>query len=95
MKMKTDNYDGKNEKKENKDNETTFTIPYLFTIAGVNLTEPTGDCWEGYYCVSGVDKPNPLMLNDSQCPEDTVHPIIGHACPPGTYCVTGSDYPEG
>ena len=35
------------------------------------------------------------MLNDSQCPTDTVHPIIGHACPPGHFCVGGTIYPQG
>lgn len=50
-------------------------------------------CWAGYYCISGVDRPNPVMLNDSQCPVDTVHPIIGHVCPTGHYCPVGTDYP--
>ena len=63
------------------------------TVPGVNLTAPTGQCWEGYYCVSGSDRPNPLMLNDTQCPEDSVHAILGHACPTGHYCPVGSDYP--
>ena len=45
--------------------------------------------------VSGSDRPNPLYLNDSQCPQDTVHPIIGHICPEGHFCVAGSEYPEG
>lgn len=50
---------------------------------------------DGYYCVSGVDKANPLMLNDSQCPSGTVHPIIGHQCPTGHYCPEGTEYPIG
>jgi hypothetical protein len=59
------------------------------------LTSPTGDCLAGYYCVSGSDRANPLMLNDTQCPTGTVHPIIGHQCPAGHYCPIGSEYPIG
>ena len=62
-------------------------------ISGVNRTAPSGLCWPGYYCISGADRPNPLMLNESQCPTDTVHPILGHACPPGHYCLLGASYP--
>ncbi|XP_071505045.1 uncharacterized protein [Diadema antillarum] len=62
---------------------------------GVNLTAPSDSCSRGFYCVSGADRPNPLYLNDSQCPTDTVHPIIGHICPEGHFCVQGSEYPEG
>ena len=61
---------------------------------GVNNTAPTGPCWPGYYCSSGADRPNPLMLNDSQCPEGTTHPIIGHACPTGHFCKEGTIYPD-
>ena len=64
-------------------------------LLGVNNTSPTGLCWAGYYCVSGIDRPNPLYLNDSQCPTDTVHPRIGHTCPTGAYCEVGSDYFDG
>ena len=49
----------------------------------------------GYYCSSGVNKINPLMLNDSQCPQTSVHPIIGHVCPAGHYCPRGTDFPIG
>ena len=70
-------------------------IPGLFLFPGYNLTQPTGLCAPGYYCISGAISPNPLMLNDSQCPTGTVHPIIGHACHPGTYCPQGSSYPQG
>ena len=62
--------------------------------AGTNLTRPTDTCWAGYYCVSGVNKPNPLMLNDTQCPLGTVHPIIGHSCPAGHYCLAGAVLPR-
>ncbi|RUS80256.1 hypothetical protein EGW08_011985, partial [Elysia chlorotica] len=60
---------------------------------GVNLTSTSGPCDPGYYCVSGVDKANPVMLNDTQCPNDTVHPIIGHICPAGHFCPGGTDFP--
>ena len=63
-------------------------------FSGVNLTAPSGDCKRGYYCVSGADKPNPVMLNDTQCPEGSVHPIIGHICPAGHFCPEGSSFPE-
>ena len=79
------------EKEKKMNSKHYLNIVYIFL--GVNLTAPTAPCWPGYYCVSGVDKPNPLYLNDTQCPEDTVHPIIGHACPTGHYCVEGSEYP--
>jgi len=59
------------------------------------LTSPSGPCSSGFYCVSGVDRSNPLMLNESQCPTGTVHPIIGHQCPVGHYCPVGTDYPIG
>lgn len=65
----------------------------LFT--GHNLTSPTAECWAGYYCVSGNIQPNPTMLNDSQCPTTSVHPIIGHVCPAGHYCQQGTAYPVG
>ncbi|XP_013391352.1 uncharacterized protein LOC106159584 [Lingula anatina] len=60
---------------------------------GINLTAPAGSCAEGYYCVSGADRANPLMLNESQCPTGTVHPVIGHECPAGFKCPAGSSYP--
>lgn len=65
----------------------------LCELAGNNLTSPSGQCDEGYYCVSGVDKSNPVMLNDTQCPTSSIHPIIGHICPAGHYCPQGTDFP--
>ena len=70
-------------------------IYFLFKFVGVNLTTPTGPCMDGYYCSSGVDRADPLMLNDTQCPTGTVHPIVGHTCWAGHYCPEGSDYPIG
>ena len=66
-----------------------------FFFSDTNLTEATGNCSEGYYCVTGADRPNPLMLNDSQCPVGTVHPIVGHSCPTGHYCPAGAILPIG
>ena len=62
---------------------------------GVNLTEPTDVCDPGYYCISGVDKPDPVMIDENQCPTNSVHPIIGHICPEGHFCEAGTVYPEG
>ncbi len=71
----------------------TPTLCYFCYFPGVNLTAPTDLCQAGYYCVSGVDKANPLMLDSNQCPTGTVHPILGHICPMGHYCEIGSDFP--
>ena len=62
---------------------------------GTNLTQPTDVCSPGYYCISGVDKPDPLMIDENQCPTNSVHPIIGHICPLGHFCEAGTVYPEG
>lgn len=71
---------------------------YFFTVSifpGTSLTSPSGQCMEGFYCVSGADRSNPLLLNGTQCPLDTVHPIIGDQCPEGHYCPFGTDFPIG
>lgn len=73
----------------------TGNLCIYICVLGTNLTSPSGPCMDGYYCVSGVDRANPLMLNSSQCPTGTVHPIIGHQCPTGHYCPLGTDYPIG
>lgn len=53
------------------------------------LTEPTGDCDPGYYCVSGAQQKNPQDgTTGGECPEahycptGTSNPLI---CPAGTY----------
>ncbi|XP_072885876.1 uncharacterized protein [Hemitrygon akajei] len=42
------------------------------------LTEPTGDCWEGYYCIERSSSPNPT------------DGITGQRCPRGSYCPKGT-----
>ena len=59
------------------------------------MTSPSGLCAAGYYCTSGADRSNPFMLDSAQCPTGTVHPIIGHECPTGSYCPEGTDLPIG
>ncbi|CAH1789583.1 unnamed protein product [Owenia fusiformis] len=60
---------------------------------GNNLTSPTGQCDSGFWCLSGADRANPYMVNGSQCPTNTVHPIIGGICPPGAECIVGTSTP--
>ncbi|XP_038634722.1 multiple epidermal growth factor-like domains protein 11 [Scyliorhinus canicula] len=43
-----------------------------------SLTEPTGDCWEGYYCIQNSSSPNPT------------DEVTGRKCPRGLYCPRGS-----
>ena len=43
----------------------------------------------GYYCTSGVDRPNPGASNETincTCPERSFYTGIGGICPPGNYC---------
>ena len=60
-----------------------------------NLTSPSGPCGAGFYCTSGATSSNPTMLNNQQCPNGTVHPIIGDICPDGHYCPEGTSNPIG
>ena len=64
----------------------------------VGLTSPTSKCSSGYYCVSGVDRPNPTPSSEFEnstdiCPSLGEHSGIGGECPPGHYCPVGSAYP--
>ena len=45
---------------------------------------PTGSCYKGHYCSSGVDIPNPDSISNQG---------DGGICPPGTYCNNGSEVP--
>ena len=56
----------------------------------LNATAVTGSCDPGYYCVSGVDRPNPVNTTGS-CNGSQVG--VGDACPLGFYCPSGSDFP--
>ena len=62
---------------------------------GTNLTEPTGNCSAGFYCVSGAASPNPYMTNLTQCPAHFEHITIGDVCPRGHFCKEGSAFFEG
>ena len=71
----------------------------------VGLTSPTSNCSPGFYCTSGVDRPNPSpYLNSSvvyenvtadMCPRFGEHTGIGGECPSGHYCPEGSSHPLG
>ena len=49
----------------------------------------------GYYCTSGVDRPDPNLGNDtsSLCPTTALHTGLGGVCPLGHYCPVGSERP--
>ncbi|XP_071505048.1 uncharacterized protein [Diadema antillarum] len=66
---------------------------------GPHLTEPRGNCSAGYYCTSGVDRPDPGADNDTlvnstcACPAQTYFTGEGGICPIGHYCPEGSSEP--
>ncbi|KAF6036715.1 hypothetical protein EB796_004987 [Bugula neritina] len=50
----------------------------------------------GYYCTSGVDRPNPSVTNETvncTCPEQSYFTGAGGICPNGSYCPEGSELP--
>ena len=52
----------------------------------------------GYYCTSGVDRPDPGVNNEtlnytSACPPQSLHTGIGGLCPVGHYCPSGTSNP--
>ncbi|CAM4612397.1 unnamed protein product [Lepidochelys kempii] len=49
-----------------------------------NATDVTGECWEGYYCAQGSDRPNPEARLQGQA----------GPCPPGHYCPKGTAVPK-
>jgi len=55
------------------------------------LTEPTGLCSPGYFCLEGSDTSAPV--NPLAPMVATITPI-GGICPPGGYCPAGSSKPE-
>ena len=55
------------------------------TYCGIEgLTTPSGDCWEGFYCLRGASSPN-----------NPVEDATGGPCPIGHYCLNGTSYPLG
>ena len=61
------------------------------------LSPVPGDCGEGHYCTSGIDRQYPNDINNSvpfnnSCYDDR-QVGTGGICPVGHYCPTGSDYP--
>ncbi|XP_030258688.1 zonadhesin isoform X7 [Sparus aurata] len=49
----------------------------------VGLSAPSGECWEGFFCLEGADRPDP-PLRDRR----------GGPCPKGYYCSEGSVAPQ-
>ena len=49
----------------------------------VNLTDATGPCDAGYFCLRGAKEPNPTG-------DDAT---VGGPCPVSHYCPTGTSYP--
>ena len=48
----------------------------------------------GYFCTSGVDRPDPGADNDTiscTCPDQAVFTGVGGVCPLGHYCPQGSE----
>ena len=63
---------------------------------GDGNTHPTGNCSEGYYCISGSHTPTPnpysnITLDNGNLCEDTS--VIGGRCYPGSYCPSASAVP--
>eukprot|EP00347_Sterkiella_histriomuscorum_P016022 403354791 len=48
------------------------------------LIEPSGDCEQGYYCISGSSSKTPLVENTDK---------TSGPCPKGYYCKVGTSYP--
>ena len=48
------------------------------------LTEPTGECWAGFYCLRGASSPNNPVVDATSGP-----------CPAGHYCPNATSYPLG
>ncbi|XP_023933458.1 uncharacterized protein LOC106181652, partial [Lingula anatina] len=60
---------------------------------GEHNTAPTGNCSEGYYCTSGVDRPTPGADNSTincTCPDQATFTGVGGVCPLGHYCPLGT-----
>jgi hypothetical protein len=55
---------------------------YGFYCGQQGLTEPSGPCWAGFYCLEGASSPN-----------NPVQDATGGPCPVGHYCPNGTSYP--
>ncbi|XP_028320851.1 uncharacterized protein LOC114474630 [Gouania willdenowi] len=72
--------------------EQCLICPAGFYCEDWGLFEPTGPCQAGFYCIAGVNFPNPdgnfstglggACPKGRYCPEGTSIPLL---CPPGTY----------
>ena len=50
----------------------------------IGLTEPSGPCWAGFFCLRGAQSPNNPSLDST-----------GGPCPLGHHCPNGTSYPLG
>ena len=62
---------------------------------GIGLTAPSGECDEGYFCVSGINNRRPQLSNYTTCVSPLPIISIGGVCPAGYYCPKGSSYYKG
>ncbi|CAK8677709.1 unnamed protein product [Clavelina lepadiformis] len=60
---------------------TNCTSAHYCNTSG--LAEPTGLCFEGYYCTGGASNPAPSVVTDT-----------GGPCPTGSFCELGSSAPR-
>ncbi|XP_024910938.1 signal peptide, CUB and EGF-like domain-containing protein 3 [Cynoglossus semilaevis] len=49
----------------------------------MGLSEPSGKCWKGFFCLGGADRPDPPFRDSG-----------GGPCPKGYYCSEGSATPQ-
>ncbi|KAK3560704.1 hypothetical protein QTP86_014744, partial [Hemibagrus guttatus] len=65
--------------------EDCLSCPSGMFCALPGLSEPTGQCQEGYFCPSGAISPNATGY--------TMNSTGNNMCPPGHYCPAGTGYP--
>ena len=78
------------------DINSCLSCPPGLYCEGTGNTVPTGNCSEGYFCISGshTSTPNPydsVQLQNTTCVDAE---IIGGRCYPGSFCPSGSDSPQ-
>ncbi|KAK7882551.1 hypothetical protein WMY93_028725 [Mugilogobius chulae] len=64
--------------------EQCLICPAGFFCEDWGMFEPTGPCQAGYYCIAGVNFPNP---------DGNFSTGVGGACPQGMYCPEGTSFP--